>query len=108
MVRQLRQGNDRIGLVLANGGVLSHHHAVCLSRRPRSDGAPYPNRNPLPQHVSDAQPLIAEWVQGSARIEVSCALIVQLGLLMTEMMNRHTRFNTIAMGHLLRVLSWVA
>jgi hypothetical protein len=29
-------------------------------------------------------------------------------LLMTEMMNRHTRFNTIAMGHLLRVLSWVA
>ncbi|KAJ5444418.1 uncharacterized protein N7458_008290 [Penicillium daleae] len=69
MVRQLRQGNDRIGLVLANGGVLSHHHAVCLSRRPRSDGAPYPNRNPLPQHVSDAQPPIAERVQGSARIE---------------------------------------
>jgi hypothetical protein len=71
MVRQLRRGNGRIGLVLANGGVLSHHHAVCLSRRPRGDGAPYPNRNPLPRHVSDAQPAIAERVNGSARIEVS-------------------------------------
>ncbi|GLI78487.1 hypothetical protein PoHVEF18_006802 [Penicillium ochrochloron] len=69
MVRQLRHGNGRIGLVLANGGVLSHHHAVCLSRRPRGDGAPYPNRNPLPRHVSDAQPAIAERVNGSARIE---------------------------------------
>ncbi|OKP12476.1 hypothetical protein PENSUB_1842 [Penicillium subrubescens] len=69
MVRQLRRGNGRIGLVLANGGVLSHHHAVCLSRRPRGDGAPYPNRNPLPRHVSDAQPAIAERANGSARIE---------------------------------------
>ncbi|KAF3394611.1 hypothetical protein F1880_004981 [Penicillium rolfsii] len=69
MVRQLRQGNGRIGLVLANGGVLSYHHAVCLSRQPRADGAPYPNRNPLPQYVSDAQPTIAEKVNGSARIE---------------------------------------
>lgn len=71
MVRQLRKGNGRIGLVLANGGVLSHHHAVCLSRQPRGDGAPYPNRNPLPRHISDAQPPIVERVQGSARIEVS-------------------------------------
>ncbi|CEJ54044.1 hypothetical protein PMG11_00369 [Penicillium brasilianum] len=69
MVRQLRQRNGRIGLVLANGGVLSHHHAVCLSREPRGDGAPYPNRNPLPQHISDAQPPIVESAQGSARIE---------------------------------------
>lgn len=97
MVRQLRQRNGRIGLVLANGGVLSHHHAVCLSRQPRGDGAPYPNRNPLPQHISDAQPPIVESAQGSARIEVSGALRVNLRVHEADMMNRHTRFNTIAM-----------
>ncbi len=84
MVRQLRHGNGRIGLVLANGGVLSHHHAVCLSRQPRGDGAPYPNRNPLPRHVSDAQPPIAEKVHGSAKIEVSSALQLIFEMLVTE------------------------
>lgn len=100
MVRQLRQGNGSIGLVLANGGVLSHHHAVCLSRRPRCDGAPYPNRNPLPRHVSDAQPAIAERVNGSARIEVSSVLFSKIGPLVTDRLKRHTQFNTIVMVHL--------
>jgi hypothetical protein len=70
---------------------------VCLSRQPRGDGAPYPNRNPLPQHISDAQPTIVERVQGSARIEVSGALGVNSRVREADIMNRHTRFNTIAM-----------
>ncbi|KAJ5483897.1 hypothetical protein N7539_005693 [Penicillium diatomitis] len=70
MVRQLRSGQDgQVGLVLANGGVLSHHHAVCLSRNPRQDGILYPIRNPLPIHVSGAWPQIIERAQGNARIE---------------------------------------
>ncbi|EPS28018.1 hypothetical protein PDE_02963 [Penicillium oxalicum 114-2] len=70
MVRQLRSGrHGQLGLVLANGGVLSHHHAVCLSRNARSDGTPYPGRNPLSLRVRDAQPRIVERAQGNARIE---------------------------------------
>ncbi|KAB8288106.1 hypothetical protein EYC80_010239 [Monilinia laxa] len=65
MVRQLRkkrsqagQGEDENenggafnGLVLANGGVLTYQHVVCLSTQPRRDGKRYQDGNPCPDVV---------------------------------------------------------
>ena len=72
MVRQLRGGNGQNGLILANGGVLTYQHALCLSTRPRRNGSAYPDRNPLPSHVTD-MPIPKPTVQasGEAIIEAS-------------------------------------
>lgn len=71
MVRQLRKGNAQNGLILANGGVLTYQHAICLSTHPRRDDAPYPDTNPLPSHITDIPvPRIAERAEGEAVIEV--------------------------------------
>lgn len=41
MVRELRQGNKKNGLVLANGGFMTHEHAIVLSSiPPRQFGFP--------------------------------------------------------------------
>lgn len=75
MTRQLRSkrtSNKPVnGLVLANGGVVTYQHVVCLSTSPRPDNSPYPTTNPLPQTlpVSPSIPIKAE-AQGSAIIEV--------------------------------------
>ncbi|PGH10239.1 hypothetical protein AJ79_05494 [Helicocarpus griseus UAMH5409] len=69
MVRQLRLGKGQYGLVLANGGVVSYHHTVCLSRNPRKDGSPYPSQNPLPRNLRDDHPPIDERAQGRAVVE---------------------------------------
>ena len=72
MTRQLRKGNGQTGLILANGGVVTYQYAVCLSTKPRRDGQPYPDRNPLPEYVTDVQvPVIEEKADGVATIEVS-------------------------------------
>lgn len=39
------------GMVLANGGVLTYHHAVCLSNHPPLPGNSYPKENPLPSFI---------------------------------------------------------
>ncbi|KIW78740.1 hypothetical protein Z517_08579 [Fonsecaea pedrosoi CBS 271.37] len=52
MTRQLRQGKGRNGLILANGGVMTYQHVLCLSTTRRRDGSPYPDRDPLPQFVT--------------------------------------------------------
>ena len=52
MVRWLREGKGRNGLVLANGGVATYQHAICLSAAPPNDGNGYPGRNPLPDELS--------------------------------------------------------
>ncbi|CAD6591207.1 MAG: hypothetical protein ASARMPREDX12_005031 [Alectoria sarmentosa] len=72
MVRQLRGGNGQNGLILANGGVLTYQHALCLSTRPRRNGSAYPDRNPLPSHMTDI-PIPKPTVQasGEAIIEAS-------------------------------------
>lgn len=71
MARKLRAGNGTHGLVLANGGVLTYQHVICLSSRPRADGRPYPARNPLPSRLEDnIVPKIDEAVEGEAVIEV--------------------------------------
>ncbi|EPE34931.1 Thiolase-like protein [Glarea lozoyensis ATCC 20868] len=68
MVRELRKGKIRNGLVLANGGVATYQHVICLSNRPRS--SPYPTENPLPGLLEDGSvPEIDEIAEGEAVIE---------------------------------------
>jgi hypothetical protein len=71
MTRKLRAGNGTTGLILANGGVLTYQHVICLSSRPRADGQPYPPHNPLPPILeTPTPPIIAETAEGEAIIEV--------------------------------------
>ncbi|KAF3400486.1 hypothetical protein DPV78_004889 [Talaromyces pinophilus] len=72
IVRQLRNPSIKKnnGLVLANGGVLTYQHVVCLSKHPRRDGKSYPAHNPLPETLSDLPiPQIVENAEGEATIE---------------------------------------
>ncbi|KAI5270850.1 hypothetical protein E4T47_05831 [Aureobasidium subglaciale] len=70
MAKKLRAGDGTNGLILANGGVLTYQHVLCLSSRPRADGRSYPVRNPLPPSLgSDSVPVIDETVEGEAIIE---------------------------------------
>jgi hypothetical protein len=70
MVRELRSGKGRNGLVLANGGVATYQHVVCLSTQPRN--SPYPVENPLPTILDDESvPPIDEKAVGEAVIEVN-------------------------------------
>jgi hypothetical protein len=71
MTRKLRAGDGTTGLVLANGGVLTYQHVICLSARPRADNQPYPANNPLPSNLEPSTPsVIAETAEGEAIIEV--------------------------------------
>lgn len=76
MVRQLRAGKGKHGLVLANGGVVTYQHAVVLSKEPRKDGSAYPATNPLPKMLEDVPvPRVVAEAAGEAVIEVcSCFL----------------------------------
>ncbi|KAK2627675.1 hypothetical protein QTJ16_002321 [Diplocarpon rosae] len=68
MVRVLRRGESKTGLVLANGGMLTYQYVVCLSSQPRT--SPYPDRHPLPDLVRDEPvPSIEESAEGEAVIE---------------------------------------
>jgi hypothetical protein len=70
MVRQLRDGRGRNGLVLANGGNLTYQYVVCFSTEPpQYEG--YPGRNPLPGLVTKRGPPVDEVAEGEATIEVS-------------------------------------
>ncbi|CAG9989610.1 unnamed protein product [Clonostachys byssicola] len=71
MTRQIRSGTIQRGLVLANGGVLSHQHAVCLSSQPRKGKEVYPKNNPLPKiAIGEAWGTpFKEVAQGAAFIE---------------------------------------
>lgn len=67
MVRELRKGNGQTGLILANGGVLTYQHVLCLSTRPRQDGSNYPGSNPLPRYITDLHvPAITAHAEGEA------------------------------------------
>ena len=71
MVRELRGGRGQNGLILANGGVLTNQHAICLSSCSRQDGSAYPEHNPLPSHIIDVPvPPISAQAEGEAVIEV--------------------------------------
>jgi len=78
MTRQLRSSKKAkkaaTGLILANGGVLTYQHAVCLSSHPRKDNSAYPSANPLPAgppRLQDAPRVQAE-AEGVGIIEVRC------------------------------------
>jgi hypothetical protein len=71
MVRELRKGPALHGLILANGGVVTHQHVICLSSKPRNHHSPYPAKNPLPALTTDWQvPPIEAQAHGEAIIEV--------------------------------------
>ena len=79
MVRQLRQGRGKVGLVLANGGVVTYQAVVCLSSSPRRDGLPYPTSNPLPPTVKNVQtPPVDEKAEGEAIVEVGILRILHV------------------------------
>lgn len=71
MVRKLRDGNGRNGLILANGGWLTHQHVVCLSSKPQRGGIAYPEKDPLPAVTSSVVPTVDAEAEGDAIIEVS-------------------------------------
>lgn len=70
MVRQLRQGVGRNGIILANGGVLSYQHAICISSQPRRNNTPYPDSNAIRNMVKEVVPVIDMAAEGKATIEV--------------------------------------
>lgn len=85
MVRQLRKGKVQNGLVLANGGLLSYQHVVCLSTNPRRDNSPYPDKNPLPERTTDwFVPDLEQPAEGEARIEVRFPLLFSYSILHLE------------------------
>lgn len=70
MTRELRKKKTK-GLILANGGVLTHEHAIVLSSEPRTDDKSYPEAPPLPHDMDDVVgPPIQSRPEGSAYIEV--------------------------------------
>ncbi len=81
MVRCLRArrcgGHERSnGLILANGGVLTHENALCLSTRPRPNGTPYPvDEFDNNCSVSEDQVAVVPATTGEATIEVGDAAI---------------------------------
>ena len=73
MTRQLRgsRSRSRNGLILANGGVLSYQHAVCLSSQAPKEERPYPDNKFSSLVDSDLVPSVDFEAEGEAIIEVS-------------------------------------
>ncbi|KAG8670488.1 hypothetical protein FPOAC2_09846 [Fusarium poae] len=69
MVRVIRNGKYQNGLVLANGGVLSWQHAICLSAQPKRNGSPYQVQNVLDNGQMSQGPAFTSKAQGKAIIE---------------------------------------
>ncbi|KAG5952884.1 hypothetical protein E4U53_007644 [Claviceps sorghi] len=69
MTRSLRSKKHDNGLILANGGNLTHQHAICLSANPRGDQRDYPKRNPLPLLADEYSPQFVDSAQGPAAVE---------------------------------------
>lgn len=73
MVRELRKGTYRNGLILANGGVMTYQYAVCISRNPRQDNSEFPTTDILPKQITDVEvPKTDASPEGEAIIEVPC------------------------------------
>ncbi|KAK2614668.1 hypothetical protein N8I77_001474 [Diaporthe amygdali] len=69
MSRQLREGKAKNGLILANGGMLSYQHALCLSSEPRTKGSMYPDSRGSSAATVGAPALVEPFAQGEATIE---------------------------------------
>lgn len=70
MVRRLRKGSHRTGVILANGGFLSYQHAICLAVSPRKQGTSYPDSRRFESSPSEPIPPIDSEAEGRAVIEV--------------------------------------
>lgn len=71
MSRQIRAGRIRNGLVLANGGVVSYQHAICLSSRQSRLRSDYPDSRGSSDNIVDGfVPSIDTFVDGEAVVEV--------------------------------------
>ncbi|KAF2270644.1 hypothetical protein CC78DRAFT_485516 [Lojkania enalia] len=68
MVRRLRNGEGRRGLVLANGGLLTYQYAVVLGREARADRG-YPAGNPLEGRKVEGGPDLDLGAEGEAVVE---------------------------------------
>ena len=78
MTRRLRhRGQEKTGLILANGGVLTYQHAIILSSAGKKDGSRYPDTAPLPPLLdyAGAAPEVDEKAKGEAVVEVSLTSI---------------------------------
>ncbi|KAJ5319739.1 hypothetical protein N7508_000022 [Penicillium antarcticum] len=69
MTRQLRDRSSRNGLILANGGILSYQHAVCLSSQAPQKGRLYPDNRSLSLLNVDMTPSVDFEAEGKAIIE---------------------------------------
>ncbi|EYB22866.1 hypothetical protein FG05_11168 [Fusarium graminearum] len=69
MVRVIRKGKYQNGLVLANGGVLSWQHAICLSAKPKRNGSAYEAPAVLDNGQTSQGPTFTAQAQGEAIIE---------------------------------------
>ncbi|KAH7040931.1 thiolase [Microdochium trichocladiopsis] len=70
MTRLIRKSEVKTGLILANGGMLTYQHALCLSKGARREASPYPSKNPLPEFSKGViAPPVSEKPQGRAIIE---------------------------------------
>ncbi|KAF9776362.1 hypothetical protein IL306_005481 [Fusarium sp. DS 682] len=83
MTRVIRSRKHQNGLVLANGGVLSWQHALCLSAQPRRDSSSYQKKEILDNGNVSQGPAFTAKAQGEAIIEV-CEMFQYL-LLSNEM-----------------------
>jgi hypothetical protein len=71
MTRELRERDEKYGLVLANGGTMTYQHVLLMSAEGPKHS--YPDRNPLPDIITDVPvPAIDETAKGEAVVEVSC------------------------------------
>jgi hypothetical protein len=77
MTRVIRRREHQNGLVLANGGVLSWQHALCLSAYPRRDASAYVRREILDNGDVPQGPAFTPTAKGEAVIEV-CAMLPSL------------------------------
>ena len=92
MSRQLRAGKGRNGLILANGGVATYQHVLCLSTAARPTNSPYPLENPLPETITDVPvPPIADVAEGEAVIEVRETLQITPSPVLTAHTDIHRR-----------------
>lgn len=67
--RQLRAQKAKTGLVLANGGVLSYQHALCLSSEPQRGEASYPDSRWSSGAVVGSPAAVEPFAQGQAVVE---------------------------------------
>lgn len=79
MARAIRQDKYQNGLVLANGGVMSWQHAICLSAQPKRDDSPYKSATFLDNGQKSQGPEFIEKARGEATIEV-CKLCLEFSL----------------------------